>query len=236
MNVRVEVVAAAADTGQAQLGGLFGWVLNLIDALGAVGVGLVVLLENVFPPIPSEVVLPLAGFLAGQGKMSFLAVTVWATVGSVVGALLLYWLGAALGTARLSRLADRIPLTDARDVQRANDWMTRYGAWAVFLGRMVPGVRSLISIPAGVRRMPLAKFTLLTTAGSAIWNVLFVGLGFLLGDRWTQVGRYSDLLNYLVIGAVVLVIAVIAGRRLRRTRRGLDPVTGRVQPAAASRR
>lgn len=221
------VVGLAAEGEPQQLGGLVGWVLDVIQSLGAIGVGLLVALESIFPPIPSEVVLPLAGFLAGQGRMSFVAVVLWATAGSLVGALVLYWLGAALGTERLGRIADRIPLMDARDVERANDWMTRHGAWAVLLGRMVPGVRSLVSIPAGVQRMPLWLFSVLTTVGSAVWNVLFVGLGFLLGDRWKQVGTYSDLLNYLVIGAVVVVIAVIAVRRLRRARRGLDPVTGR---------
>jgi membrane protein DedA with SNARE-associated domain len=91
---------------------------------------------------------------------------------------------------------------------------------------MVPGVRSLVSIPAGVQRMPLWLFSVLTVIGSAIWNTLFVGLGFLLGDRWDKVGEYSDLLNYVVIGGIVLVVAVVAGRRLNRRRRGLDPVTG----------
>ena len=209
-----------------QLGGLVGWVLDVIETLGAIGVGLLIALESIFPPLPSEVVLPLAGFLAGDGRMSFVAVTVWATVGSLVGALVLYWLGAALGTERLCRLADKIPLMDGRDVERAEGWMDRHGVWAVLLGRMVPGVRSLVSIPAGVQRMPLWLFSVLTVVGSAIWNVLFIGLGYLLGDRWDQVGTYSDLLNYLVIGAVVLVVAVIAGRRLRRRQRGLDPVTG----------
>lgn len=216
--------AAAAEP--QELGGLVGWVLGVIEALGAIGVGLLVALESVFPPIPSEVVLPLAGFLAGEGRLGFAAVVTWATIGSLVGALVLYWLGAALGTERLGKMADRIPLMDARDVERADAWMARRGVWAVLLGRMVPGVRSLVSIPAGVQRMPLWLFSLLTVIGSAIWNVLFVGLGFLLGDRWDQVGTYSDLLNYLVVGAVVLVLVVIAGRRLRRRHRGLDPVTG----------
>ena len=211
----------------AELGGLVGWVLDVIEALGAVGVGLLIALESLFPPLPSEVVLPLAGFLAGAGRLSFLAVVVWATIGSLVGALALYWLGAALGLERLRRLADRIPLMDSRDVDRASEWMGRHGVWAVLLGRMVPGVRSLVSIPAGVQRMPLWLFSVLTVIGSAIWNVLWIGLGFLLGDRWSQVGEYSDLLNYLVVGAVLLAVAVVAGHRLRRHRRGLDPVTGR---------
>jgi membrane protein DedA with SNARE-associated domain len=225
----VSAATAATTTATSEqrgLGGILGWVLDVIEALGAVGVGLLVALESVFPPIPSEVVLPLAGFLAGQGRLGFGSVVAFATAGSLAGALLLYWLGAALGTARLERLADRIPLMDARDVQRADAWMARHGSWAVLLGRMVPGVRSLVSIPAGVQRMPLWRFILLTVVGSAAWNVLFVGLGFLLGEEWERVGAYSDLLNYLLVGAVVLVIGVVFGRRLRRRRAGLDPVTG----------
>lgn len=216
---------AAAEPGQ-QVGGLVGWVLSVVEALGALGVGLLVALESIFPPIPSEVVLPLAGFLAGQGKLGFVAVLVWATVGSLVGALALYWLGAALGLQRLCRLAEKMPLMDGRDVERASEWFQRHGVWAVLLGRMVPGVRSLVSIPAGVERMPLWLFSLLTVIGSAAWNALFIGLGWLLGDRWTEIGTYSDIINYVVIGGIVLVCAVLLGRRALRRRRGLDPVTG----------
>jgi membrane protein DedA with SNARE-associated domain len=220
----VNATAAAADPGQ--IGGLVGWGLAVVAALGAIGVGLLVALESIFPPIPSEVVLPLAGFLAGQGKLGFAAVLVWATVGSLVGALALYWLGAALGIERLCKLADRVPLMDHRDVERAGGWFARHGRWAVLLGRMVPGVRSLVSIPAGVARMPLWLFTLLTVVGSAVWNALFIGLGWLLGDQWTEVGKYSDVINYVVIGGIVLVCALLLGRRALRRSRGLDPVTG----------
>jgi len=138
----------------------------------------------------------------------------------------LYWLGAALGADRLKRLADRIPLTEARDVEPAESWFRRHGAWAVLLGRTVPGVRSLVSIPAGVERMPLWLFCLLTVVGSAVWNTVFVGLGHQLGDRWTEVGRYSDLINYVVIGGIALAVAVFLIRRLRRRRRARDPVAG----------
>ena len=219
-------MSAVAAAGQREPGGLLGWVLDVIEILGAPGVGLLVALESVFPPIPSEVVLPLAGFLAGQGRMAFGAVVASATAGSLAGALLLYWLGAALGTARLERLADRIPLMDARDVRRADEWMARHGTWAVLLGRMVPGVRSLVSIPAGVQRMSLVRFVLLTTVGSAVWNAVFVGLGFLLGEEWDRVGPYSDVLTYAVIGGAALTVGVLAVRRFRRRRAGLDPVTG----------
>jgi membrane protein DedA with SNARE-associated domain len=209
-----------------QLGGLVGWVLSVLETLGSVGVGLLVALESVFPPIPSEVVLPLAGFLAGQGRMGLVAVLIWATAGSVVGALALYGIGAALGAQRLRRLADRVPLMDSRDVDRAESWFTRHGVWAVLICRMVPGMRSLVSIPAGVNRMPLWQFTLLTAVGSAVWNSIFIGLGYELGAQWDQVGKYSDLLNYAVVGAIVLVIGLLVVRRLRRSRQGRDPVTG----------
>ena len=225
------MTAAAAESGQ-QLGGLVGWVLSVVAALGAVGVGLLVALESVFPPIPSEVVLPLAGFLAGQGKLGFVAVLVAATAGSLAGALALYALGAALGIRRLCTLAEKMPLMDGRDVERAESWFARHGAWAVLLGRMVPGARSLVSVPAGVERMPLWLFSLLTVVGSAVWNALFIGLGWLLGDRWTEVGKYSDIINYVVIGGIVLVCALLLARRAMRRRRGLDPVTG--EPAQRS--
>jgi membrane protein DedA with SNARE-associated domain len=223
----LSAVGVLAASGQSeQLTGLVGWIADVIAALGTVGVGLLTLGEVFFPPIPSEVVLPLAGFLAGQGRLGPVAVLAWATAGSLIGALALYWLGAALGADRLKRLADRIPLLDARDVERAEDWFSRHGVWAVLLGRMVPGVRSLVSIPAGVERMPLWLFSLLTIVGSAVWNAIFIGLGYLLGGRWTEVGRYSDLINYVVIGGILLLITVLFARRARRRRRGLDPVTG----------
>ncbi|HTE73836.1 MAG TPA: DedA family protein [Actinomycetes bacterium] len=150
----------------ADLGGLAGWVLDVIDAMGAVGVAALVALENLFPPMPSEVVLPLAGFLAGQGKLSLAAVLVAATVGSVVGALVLYWAGAALGRDRTRRIAERLPLMNADDVDLAQGWFDRHGRSAVLVGRLVPGVRSLVSIPVGIARMPLLPFVGYTTSAA----------------------------------------------------------------------
>ena len=167
------------------LSGLAGWVLDVIQAMGAAGVAALVALENVFPPLPSEVILPLAGFLAGQGKLSLAAVIVAATVGSVVGALVLYWAGAALGRERLRRIAERTPLMDADDVDRAQAWFDRHGRTAVLAGRLVPGVRSLISIPAGVSRMPLLPFLAYTTLGSAAM-ISSVGLTLARTLGWTN--------------------------------------------------
>lgn len=177
--------------GGSDLTGPAGWAADAMPLLGGPGVGAIVALENLFPPIPSEVVLPLAGFLAGQGRLGVVAVIGWATLGSVVGALMLYGLGAVFGRARLHRLADRLPLVSVDD--RAEEWFGRRGGQAVLLGRFVPVVRRLVSIPAGVERMPLVKFALYTTVGSALWNTLFVLLGYGLGTRWQQVGRLQQL-------------------------------------------
>jgi membrane protein DedA with SNARE-associated domain len=203
------------------LDGVVGWVVGLMDALGAPGVGLAIALENIFPPLPSEVFLPLAGFAAARGEMSLVAAIAWTTLGSLVGALVLYGIGAALGRDRLRALVDRMPLVHLRDVDRAEAWFTRHGAKAVFLGRMVPLVRSLISVPAGVERMPLALFAALTTAGSLLWNTAFVLAGYTLGENWHVVERYADIASKAVLGA--LVLAVVAFVALRLTRRRAVP-------------
>lgn len=163
----------------------------------------------------------MAGFLAGQGRLGVAAVIGWATLGSVVGALMLYGLGAVFGRTRLHRLADRLPLVSVDDVRRAEEWFARRGGQAVLIGRFVPVVRSLVSIPAGVERMPLVKFTLYTTVGSALWNTLFVLLGYGLGARWQQVGAYSSYINNAAMALIVVAVAVVVVRRVR-TRRATE--------------
>ncbi len=203
----------------ADLTGLAGWVADTIATLGPTGVGAMVALETVFPPIPSEVVLPVAGLLAGQGRMSVALAVVGATVGSVVGALVLYLAGARLGRDRLTRFAERAPLLEPRDLDRADDWFRRHGKGAVLTGRAVPVVRSLVSVPAGVNRMPLVLFVLLTTLGSAVYNGVLIGLGYALGGRWTRIGEYSDVINYVVYAAIAVAIGVFVRRRLGERRR-----------------
>src|SRR3954463_12801071 len=166
------LLAAATDQG-----GITGWLLDLVDTLGPVGVGISILLETIVPPIPSEAVLGLAGVLINQGRMSIVPVILFATLGSVLGALFLYYVGRALGPRRSHAFLDRLPLGETQDVDRTFAWFERHGRWAVFRGRMVPIVRSFISVPAGVVRMPLGRFVLLTAAGSLIWNTPPVILG-----------------------------------------------------------
>lgn len=210
------VPAAPADPSSSGFTGLSGIVVDVVERLGAVGAGLLTLVETVFPPIPSEVVLPLAGYLAGRGDLDFVAVLVAATVGSVLGALLLYAAGARLGQERATALLCRLPLVEERDVVRAERWFADHGRTAVLFGRLVPGVRSLVSLPAGAQRMPLGSFTALTTIGSLTWNTLLIGAGALLGRQWQVVEQYADVLNYAVTGVVVLLVAWFVVRRLRR--------------------
>ncbi|MGK5742546.1 DedA family protein [Micromonospora sp. URMC 103] len=214
-------MALAQDVDPTQLGGLTGWVAGVIEATGLLGVALLVALESVVPPIPSEVVLAMAGFLAGEGRFHVVVVVLAATAGSLVGALILYWLGAVVGEDRLKRWLDRLPLVDLDDLERADRWFERYGRWAVFFGRMMPVVRSLVSIPAGTNRMPLPEFVALTTLGSGIWNALFVGGGFALGSRWQQVERYSNWFDYGIIAVFAVMIALWVVKKVRRrSRRG----------------
>uniref|UniRef100_UPI0012651486 DedA family protein n=1 Tax=Georgenia satyanarayanai TaxID=860221 RepID=UPI0012651486 len=178
-----------------------------METLGGPGAALAIALENLFPPIPSEVILPLAGFTASQGELSLVGVILWTILGSVVGALVLYGLGAALGIRRLKAIAQRLPLVDAGDIDDTERWFDRHGAKAVFFGRMLPIFRSLISIPAGIERMSLPVFVGLTTAGSAIWNTVLVCAGYLLGESWHVVEQYAGILQWVVIAGVVGAVA-----------------------------
>lgn len=199
-------------------GGLTGFVIDVVDRLGEVGVAVLTLLETVFPPIPSELLLPLAGFLSYQGRLDLVGVLVASTAGALVGALLLYWLGGRLGEDRATRLLARLPLVDDEDVRSAAAWFHRHGDAAVFTGRLIPGVRSLISLPAGAARMPLLHFAGLTLLGSALWNTVLVLLGYALGTQYELVERYSAVLDYLMVGAVVVAVGLLVRRRLRKRR------------------
>ncbi len=177
-----------------------------MEVLGAPGVGIAILLENLFPPIPSEVVLPLAGFTVAQGSLNFLSVFIWSVVGSVLGAYVLYGIGAWLGLARLRAIADWMWLVKASDVDAAMSFFTKYGKPSIFFGRLIPGVRSLISIPAGLDRMNLVTFGLWTTLGSGIWNAILIYLGFILGDNWEKATEYADTYSNVIYAILALII------------------------------
>jgi membrane protein DedA with SNARE-associated domain len=199
------------------IGDVLNWVVGLVETLGYPGLAIVVALENVFPPIPSEAVLPLAGYLVSQGRMTLWGAVVASTAGSVVGALVLYWLGSAWGEKRVRWLVKqygRWLTIDEEDLDRAQEWFEHHGRTAVFIARLAPLTRSLISIPAGVAKMPLGPFLLYTTLGSGIWNVVLIGAGWLLGANWTLVERYQTLVGTGVLSAIGLAIAWFIGRRL----------------------
>ncbi|MFJ4838310.1 DedA family protein [Streptomyces sp. NPDC088746] len=200
-------------------GGIAGWATDLVETMGGPGAGLAIALENLFPPLPSELILPLTGFAAGQGVLSLASALFWTTLGSVVGAVVLYWIGAAFGRERMHTLWGKLPLVKASDLVRTEEWFAKHGTKAVFFGRMVPVFRSLISVPAGVERMPLHVFVTLTALGSLIWNSLLVMAGYWLGDRWEAVETYVGFASKAVLVLVVVAVATYVVRRLRSTGR-----------------
>ena len=209
---------------ESELGGISGWAIRIMETLGAPGAGLAVALENLFPPIPSEVILPLAGFTASQGDMSLAAAIAWTTFGSVAGAVVLYWIGALIGRERIRAIAARLPLVKVSDIDRTEAWFGRHGRKTVFFGRMVPLFRSFVSIPAGVERMPMAPFLLLTTLGSLIWNTLFVMAGYVLGENRQVIEDYAGAYQNLVLAVGFLAVAAFVVVRLLGARRNRQRV------------
>ena len=221
--------ATEASSDGSWLSALADWTVSLMEIIGPAGAGAAIALENLFPPLPSEVVLPMAGLTASRGSFTLAEALIWTTVGSIVGAFVLYGIGAWLGAARLRRIAEWMPLMKGDDVDRTVAWFEKHGWAAVFFGRMIPIFRSLISIPAGVARMPLWKFGLLTAGGSAIWNTIFVMAGFLLGENWHVIERYADIFQYIVIAVVIVAVVWFVAVRVRdvvrsRRERQLDGV------------
>ncbi|MET9428473.1 DedA family protein [Streptomyces sp. NPDC003036] len=200
---------------QEPAGGVAGWAVDLVGTMGGPGAGLAIALENLFPPLPSEVILPLTGFAAGQGVLTLASALFWTTLGSVAGAVVLYWIGVLFGRERVHRIWARLPLVKASDLERTEKWFAKHGTKAVFLGRMVPIFRSLISVPAGVERMPMAVFAMLTTLGSLIWNSVLVMAGYWLGDQWEVVETYVGILSKAVLLLVVVAFAAYVAVRLR---------------------
>ncbi|AJT67317.1 Alkaline phosphatase-like protein [Streptomyces lydicus] len=198
-----------------------GWITDLMDALGAPGAGLAIAAENLFPPLPSEVILPLAGFAASRGGMQLTSALVWTTLGSATGALALYGVGALLGRARTVAIAAKLPLVSVSDIEKTERWFRRHGTKAVFFGRMIPIFRSLISIPAGIERMPVPAFLALTTLGSLIWNTVFVLAGHALGEHWEEVTGYVDVYAKVVLVAAALAVAAFVVVRVSRRGPGL---------------
>ena len=193
------------------------WAVNIITTLGYVGLGVLMLVECVFPPIPSEAILPFAGFAVYDGEMSFPLALAAATAGSLVGNLALYAAARRGGLAVVARHGHRVGATPQR-LARLEAWMDRWGSATVLVGRAIPLARTTVSLPAGLARFPFWRFVVLTTIGSLVWNAVLIGLGWALGESWRDVeaalGPVS-LAAVVIMGCALLVLATIAVRRRR---------------------
>ena len=218
------------------IGTITDWLIMLMETIGGIGVALAIALESIFPPIPSEVILPLSGFTAARAQgqnhakcqnqcRKLPGAIIWATIGSVLGAWTLYGISRWVGLHRINLAADKIPGVSRKDVSKANDWFTKYGTWSVLIGRVIPVVRSLISIPAGFNRMNFLHFTGWTLLGSAVWNTILVSAGYLLGDQWCSIQGALGVFEDVVIAAVIVVIVWFVVRKVRtviRNRKSAD--------------
>jgi membrane protein DedA with SNARE-associated domain len=193
---------------------------DALSTAGYAGLIAVMIVENLFPPIPSEVVLPLAGYEVSRGELTFVATVAAATLGSLVGALILYAIGRWGGRPAIDRWGKRLRV-GPQQIDRAEAWFTRWGDWVVFGARLVPGARSVVSIPAGTMRMGLTRFTILTTLGSALWNAILIGAGWALGDNWESMTGWVGSASKVVVIVAVVAIAIgglVLAHRMRRGR------------------
>ena len=194
------------------------WVVDVVERLGAIGVGLLIFLENVLPPIPSEVILPFAGFAAEQGRVNAIGAWFAATIGSLSGAAVLYAIGAFIGEERLRELSRKrwFVFFSEKDLDRGLTFFDRFGVWVVFFGRFIPLVRSIVSVPAGLDRMPLVRFGVLTFVGSGIWNAVFITAGWILGENYDRVEKYVAPASYAVVALLAVAGVWLIGRKINR--------------------
>lgn len=187
---------------------MFEWIAEWINAAGYTGIVVLMFLENVFPPIPSELIMPMAGFLVSQGEMSLAGVIAAGTLGTILGALPFYYAGKFLGLERLKQWADRYGrwfTVSSADLDESHRWFDKYGIWTVLLCRLVPGVRSLISIPAGINNMHMGQFLLYSTIGSAVWSTVLAIAGYMLGVNYSKVEVYVGPASKVILGAILLI-------------------------------
>ena len=208
---------------------IYSFCQNAMQLLGYPGLALVMFLENVFPPIPSELVLPLAGTLTVSQdpsvppQFTIVNVILWATLGSFLGAWIWYWVGYLISEERVRRLLQKIGkyiMITEKDLDTALEWFEKYGEWCVFFGRMVPIIRTLISVPAGLSKMHWAKFSAFTIAGTCLWNILLAFAGRLLGDNYTVIVDWIDRFKVVIIVLCVIAVVVFYARRIAKKKNG----------------
>lgn len=199
--------------------GMFDWISSTMNSLGGLGIALLMLLENVFPPVPSELIMPLAGFLSERDHLSIWTVILAGSAGSLAGALGWYWVGRTLGEQRFRRWVDdhgRWLTLSCSDLDRSKEWFAQHGGRAVLLGRLIPGVRTFVSVPAGFAEMPFGPFLFYSTLGTTAWTAALAFAGRLLGHEYDEVSTYLEPVSWTVLGG----IAVWYAYRVMRWRRG----------------
>lgn len=189
------------------------WIISVMEQFGYLGIFLLIMVENLFPPIPSEVILTFGGYMTTHTNLTVIGVVITSTVGSVVGAIILYGIGFLIDISRIEKIVEkygRILRLSKKDVHKTNDWFAKYGVWTVFFCRFIPLIRSLISLPAGMAKMNFGVFLLLTTLGTVIWNAVLVNIGAAVGGSWETIVAYMDVYsNVVYIGLALLVIVLI---------------------------
>lgn len=195
------------------------WITNIMEQFGYIGIFMLIMLENLFPPIPSEAILTFGGFMTTYTNLSVFGLVVASSVGSVAGAIILYGIGLLLDVRRLEKIVEKwgsILRLTKKDIHKANDWFSKYGAWTVFFCRFIPLIRSLISIPAGMAHMNFGIFVLLTTLGTVIWNVVLINIGAAVGGAWGTIVGFMDMYSnvvYIVLALLLIVFAVLFIRK-----------------------
>ncbi|MBC2017487.1 DedA family protein [Listeria seeligeri] len=190
------------------------WITSIMANFGYIGIFVLIMVENLFPPIPSEIILTFGGFMTTVSSLNVVMVIIVATLGSVVGAILLYKVASYFGKERLTKIVlkyGRILRLKESDIERAENFFLKYGSWAVFLCRMIPLIRSLISIPAGMTQMKMSRFLVLTTAGSLLWNTVLIGLGAFLGESWNEIVVFMDSFSTIIYGIIAVIVVVGLG-------------------------
>jgi len=195
------------------------WIMNTMEDFGYIGILLLIMMENIFPPIPSEIILTFGGAMTIGTSMTVTGVVLVSTIGSVLGAVILYYIGTFLDMKRMEKIVDKwghILRLKKEDIHKADGWFQKYGYWTVFFCRFIPLIRSLISLPAGMGRMNFGIFLFLTTLGTFTWNFILIRIGAAVGDSWEEIVAYMDVYSnfaYAIIALVGIIFIIMYVRK-----------------------
>ena len=198
------------------------WITSIMEQLGYFGIALLMFLDNIFPPIPSEIIMPSAGYTASQGQLLLVGVVIAGCIGSLIAAALLYWVGYTFNHESIFRFVDRYGkflFLKSVDVKKSLDWFEQYGHRIVFFGRMIPAVRSLISIPAGMSHMPFWKFMFYSSLGTIIWTTFLASVGFYFGENQILMQQIFSQASYIILSLLAIFLLWLAYRRYRHKRK-----------------